>query len=144
MGLRAGLNPCPVSARQLSDSSFPGSQQEMEHTATLHAGCELSSATGSGKKSNKGTGEGGDDQENPFSWVHESKGSHAGSSFFFFLVLFLTALPGNSLVPVLIQDEMVGWHHRLDGQEFEQAVRVGWTGRPGVPQSVGSQRVRHD
>lgn len=83
MELRAGLNPCPVSARQLSDSSFPGSQQEMEHTATLHAGCELSSATGSGKKSNKGTGEGGDDQENPFSWVHESKGSHAGSSFFF-------------------------------------------------------------
>ena len=34
----------------------------MEYTATLHAGCELSSATGSGKKSNKGTGEGGDDQ----------------------------------------------------------------------------------
>ena len=45
---------------------------------------------------------------------------------------------------MLIQDEMVGWHHRLDGQEFEQAVRVGWIGRPGVPQSVGSQRVRHD
>ena len=63
---------------------------------------------------------------------------------FFFLVLFLTALPGNSSVAVLIHDEMVGWHHRLGGQEFEQAVRVGWTGRPGVLQSVGSQRVRHD
>ena len=22
-------------------------------------------------------------------------------------------------------DEMVGWHHRLDGHEFEQAPRVG-------------------
>ena len=23
------------------------------------------------------------------------------------------------------EDEMVGWHHRLDGQEFEQAPEVG-------------------
>ena len=23
------------------------------------------------------------------------------------------------------QDEMVGWHHRLDGHEFKQALRVG-------------------
>ena len=23
------------------------------------------------------------------------------------------------------QDEMVGWHHRLDGREFEQAPGVG-------------------
>ena len=23
------------------------------------------------------------------------------------------------------EDEMVGWHHRLDGHEFEQALRVG-------------------
>ena len=23
------------------------------------------------------------------------------------------------------QDEMVGWHHRLDGHEFEQALEVG-------------------
>ena len=23
-------------------------------------------------------------------------------------------------------DEMVGWHHRLDGQEFEQAPGVGY------------------
>ena len=22
------------------------------------------------------------------------------------------------------EDEMVGWHHRLDGHEFEQALRV--------------------
>ena len=25
----------------------------------------------------------------------------------------------------MTQDEMVGWHHRLDGREFEQALRVG-------------------
>ena len=24
-----------------------------------------------------------------------------------------------------IEDEMVGWHHRLDGREFEQAPGVG-------------------
>ena len=26
---------------------------------------------------------------------------------------------------VQIEDEMVGWHHRLDGHEFEQAPGVG-------------------
>ena len=39
---------------------------------------------------------------------------------------------------------MAGWHHRLDGHEFW--VNSGswwWTGRPGVLQSLGSQRVRH-
>ena len=25
----------------------------------------------------------------------------------------------------MTEDEMVGWHHRLDGQEFEQAPEVG-------------------
>ena len=24
----------------------------------------------------------------------------------------------------MIEDEMVGWHHRLNGHEFEQALRV--------------------
>ena len=38
----------------------------------------------------------------------------------------------------MIEDEMVGWHHRLNGHEFEQALGVG------VLQSMGSQRVRHD
>ena len=37
------------------------------------------------------------------------------------------------------EDEMAGWHHRLDGREFE------WTlGRPGVLRFIGSQRVGHD
>ena len=41
---------------------------------------------------------------------------------------------------------MVGWHHRLNGHEFEQAPGVGdgQTGKPGVVQSIGPQRVRHD
>ena len=25
----------------------------------------------------------------------------------------------------MIEDEMAGWHHRLDGHEFEQVLRVG-------------------
>ena len=25
----------------------------------------------------------------------------------------------------MAEDEMVGWHHQLDGQEFEQALAVG-------------------
>ena len=42
-------------------------------------------------------------------------------------------------------NEMVGWHHQLNGRW----VWVGsgswwWTGRPGLLQSIGSQRVGHD
>ena len=37
---------------------------------------------------------------------------------------------------------MVGWHHWLNRHEFEQAPGIWWrTGKPGVLQSVGSQRV---
>ena len=40
---------------------------------------------------------------------------------------------------------MVGWHHCLNGHEFEQTLGDGeGTGKPGVLQSVGSQRVRQD
>ena len=41
---------------------------------------------------------------------------------------------------------MVVWHHQLNGPEFEEALGVGdgSVGRPGMLQSVGSQRVRHD
>ena len=43
------------------------------------------------------------------------------------------------------EDEMVGWHHWLNGHEFEQAPGVGnGTGKPGVLQSMGSQRVGHN
>ena len=37
--------------------------------------------------------------------------------------------------------EMVGWHHRLNGHEFGRWWR---TGKPGMLQSMRSQRVRHD
>ena len=41
---------------------------------------------------------------------------------------------------------MIGWHHRLDGHEFEQAPGIGdgWTGKPGVLQSMDSQRAGHN
>ena len=34
------------------------------------------------------------------------------------------------------QDEMVGWHHRLDGQEFEQA--------PGTGEETGRSAAVHE
>ena len=48
----------------------------------------------------------------------------------------------------MTEDEMVAWHHLLNGREFEQALGVGdgqgWAGRPGVLQTTGLQRVGHD
>ena len=41
------------------------------------------------------------------------------------------------------EDEMVGWHHRLDGHEFEKAPGVG-DGQGGLVCSMGSQRVGHN
>ena len=44
----------------------------------------------------------------------------------------------------MTEDEMVGWHHRLDGHEFEQALGVGdGQGSPACCSSQGC-RVRHD
>ena len=43
------------------------------------------------------------------------------------------------------EDEMAGWHHRLNGNEFEWTpMSWWWTGRPGVLWFMGSQRVGHD
>ena len=43
------------------------------------------------------------------------------------------------------EDEMAGWHHRLDGHEFGQTPGVGdGTERPGVLRFMGSQIVRHN
>ena len=40
---------------------------------------------------------------------------------------------------------MVGWHHRLDGHDFEQALGVGdGQGSLIVLQSMGLQRVGHN
>ena len=46
------------------------------------------------------------------------------------------------------RQRMVGWHHRLNGHECQQALGVddgqGRTEKPGVLQSMGSHRVGHD
>ena len=39
---------------------------------------------------------------------------------------------------------MVGWHHHLNGHEFEQTLGDEERWMPGVLQSMGSQRVRQD
>ena len=44
----------------------------------------------------------------------------------------------------MTEDEMVGWHHRLNGHwVWVNSGSWWWTGRLGVLQSMGSQRVRH-
>ena len=43
------------------------------------------------------------------------------------------------------KDEMVEWHHQLIGHEFEQTPGVSkGQGKPGVVQSMESQRVGHN
>ena len=44
----------------------------------------------------------------------------------------------------MTEDEMVGWHHQLEGHEWVNSRGCWWTGRPGVLQSMGLQRVGHD
>ena len=44
----------------------------------------------------------------------------------------------------MTEDEMVGWHHWLNGHEFDEALGIGETGKPGMLQSMGSQRVGRD
>ena len=43
----------------------------------------------------------------------------------------------------MTEDEMVGWHHRLNGHGFGWTLGVGdgQGGRPGVLKFMGSQRV---
>ena len=42
------------------------------------------------------------------------------------------------------EDEMAGWHHSLDGCVGVNSGSWWWTGRPGMLQFMGSQRVGHD
>ena len=42
------------------------------------------------------------------------------------------------------EDEMVGWPHQLKTWVWVSSGSWWWTGRPGVLQSMGSQRVGHD
>ena len=39
------------------------------------------------------------------------------------------------------EDEMLGWHHQLDGHELEQALGIGDGQKPGGLQSMGLSRV---
>ena len=43
----------------------------------------------------------------------------------------------------MTEDEMVGWHHQLNGHELEQAPGVGDGQGSLEPQSTALQRVRH-
>ena len=42
------------------------------------------------------------------------------------------------------KDEMVGWHHRLNGHEWASSRSWWWIGKPGMLQSMGLQRVGYD
>ena len=44
----------------------------------------------------------------------------------------------------MTEDEMAGWHHRLDGCEYEWTPGVGDGQRPGMLQLMEAQRVGHD
>ena len=44
----------------------------------------------------------------------------------------------------MTEDEMVGWHHQLDGHEFEQTPGVGGGQGSLVYCSPWGRRVRHD
>ena len=44
----------------------------------------------------------------------------------------------------MTEDDIVEWHYQLNGHEFEQALGVGDRQKPGVLQSVGSQRFGHN
>ena len=42
------------------------------------------------------------------------------------------------------ENEMVGWHHRLNGHEWASSRSWWWIGKPGMLQSMGLQRVGYD
>ena len=45
----------------------------------------------------------------------------------------------------MTEDEMVGWHHRFNGHEFEQTLEDSEAqGKSGMLQSIRLQRVEHD
>ena len=44
----------------------------------------------------------------------------------------------------MTEDEMAGWHHRLNGRVWVDSGSWWWTGRPGVLWFMGLQRVGHD
>ena len=59
-------------------------------------------------------------------------------------ILMLGKIEGRQEEKETTEDEMVGWHHRLNGHEFEQTP--GDSERQGACRATvhGSQRVRHN
>ena len=43
----------------------------------------------------------------------------------------------------MTEDEMVGWHHKINGHEFEQGLEVGEGQGSLCAGSMGSQRIAH-
>ena len=43
----------------------------------------------------------------------------------------------------MAEDEMIGWHHRLMGMSLSKLWEL-MTGKPGVQQTMGTQRVGQD
>ena len=44
----------------------------------------------------------------------------------------------------MTEDEMVGWHHWLNRHDWVNSGSWWWTGRPGMLQFMGLQKVGHD
>ena len=44
----------------------------------------------------------------------------------------------------MTEDEMVGWHHRLNGREFERTRELVTDGEACVLQFMGLHRIEHD
>ena len=44
----------------------------------------------------------------------------------------------------MTEDEMAGWHHRLNDMSLSKLWEFVRTGKPGVLPSTGSQRVGHN
>ena len=44
----------------------------------------------------------------------------------------------------MTEDEMVGWHHRLNGREFERTQELVMDGEACVLQFMGFHRIGHD
>ena len=44
----------------------------------------------------------------------------------------------------MTEDEIVGWHHQFNGHELSKVWEIMKNRKPGVLQSMGSQRAGHE
>ena len=86
------------------------------------------------------------EEENKINSIDRKKKSFAKINTFMVKNTWQLGMKGNILKLVkTTEDKMVGWHHRFNGHEFEQALGVG--DRQGSLMCCspwGLQRVRHD